>query len=86
MKNNTVTAEQIETIFNNSTMIIEKHFDKCTVVILRLPNGFVLVESSSCVDPENYDEQIGVDICVERLKDRVWELEGYKLQNELKGE
>ena len=49
----------------------------------QLPNGFVIVESSSCASPENYDVDMGVDICIERIKNKIWELEGYKLQNEL---
>ena len=55
-------------------------FGKCTIVAVQLKNGFVLVESSSCVDPINYSEAIGMSICIERIKNRLWELEGYKLQ------
>ena len=47
--------------------------------------GFVIVESSSCVDPINYSEVMGTSICIDRIKNKLWELEGYKLQNELGG-
>ena len=50
---------------------------------MQLPNGFVLTESSACVDPANYDEKLGYEICIKKLTERVWELEGYLLQNEL---
>lgn len=79
-KKNTVTNEMIEQIMNHSEVIVNTLFDKCTVVACKLPNGFVIVESSSCVDPENYDEKMGVDICMKRIIDKVWELEGYRLQ------
>ena len=46
--------------------------DKTTVVRAVLVNGFEIVESSSCVSPENYDEEIGVSICIDKIKDKVW--------------
>lgn len=55
-------------------------FDKCTLVCVKLENGFVLTESSACVDPANYNEEIGKEICFERIKNKIWELEGYRLQ------
>lgn len=79
----TVTIEQIDEIIENSEIIIQTDFDKCTIVACRLPNGFVIVESSACVCPENYDEQVGVDICLNKIKDKLWELEGYRLQEEI---
>jgi hypothetical protein len=51
------------------------------VADLALPNGFVIVQSSSCVDPANYDHELGTKICLERVEDKVWELEGYLLQS-----
>ena len=55
--------------------------DKTTIVTATLPNGFVIVESSSCVDASNYDHSIGEDICMGKIVDKVWELEGYRLQD-----
>ena len=77
---NTVTKQQIEDLFNNSEKKIEKYWDKCTVMTVQLQNGFTIVEHSACVDPKNYDEQIGIEICERKIKDKLWELEGYKLQ------
>lgn len=82
-KVNTVTQEQIDEILDNSEIEAWTVFDKCTVVVCQLPNGFVLVESSACVSPENYDEEMGVEICMNKITDKVWELEGYKLQEKL---
>ena len=80
---NTVTQERIDEIMENSEFIFQTIFDKCTVVACRLPNGFVIVESSACVDPDNYNEEMGVEICSRRIEDKLWELEAYKLQSEL---
>lgn len=84
-KKNTVTDERIEKVLNHSKVIVETVFDKCTIVACQLPNGFVIVESSACVDPKNYNEEVGVEQCMNRIVDKVWELEGYNLQTELNG-
>lgn len=54
--------------------------DKTTLVRAILVNGFEIVESSSCVDPANYDEEVGKDICLAKIKDQVWYLLGFLLQ------
>ena len=79
----TVTKERIEEIMTKSNIVVDTVFGKCTVVSCRLPNGFVIVESSACVDPDNYDEDMGVEICLDRIENKIWELEGYRLQEEL---
>lgn len=76
----TITEEYIAEIMENSEFEIHTVFDKCTIVSCRLPNGFVITESSACVSHENYNEDIGVDICMEKIANKVWELEGYRLQ------
>lgn len=58
-------------------------FDKCTVVACKLPNGFVLVEYSACISPENYDPEIGERNCRDKIINKLWELEGYRLQTEV---
>lgn len=80
MSNNKVSQEQVDKIFNQSMVDYHTIFNKCTVLTVQLPNGFIIVESSACVDPANFDEQIGADICTERVKNKIWELEGYLLQ------
>lgn len=54
--------------------------DRTTVVRCVLRNGFEIVESSSCVDPKNYSEEMGRDICIGKIKDKIWELLGFLLQ------
>ena len=59
--------------------------DKCTVVRAVLRNGFEIVESSACVSAENYDEAMGAEICLEKIKDKVWFLLGFLLQSAVHG-
>ena len=80
---NTVTQSVIDELMESCDIAVTTAFDKCTIVACKLPNGFVIVESSSCVDPDNYDEDMGVDICMKNIENKLWELEGYLLQNKL---
>ena len=59
--------------------------DKTTVVQALLRNGFEIVESSACVSAENYDEKLGREICLGKIKDKVWFLLGFLLQTAVPG-
>jgi len=59
---------------------------ECTTVVrCVLRNGFTIVESSSCVDPKNYSEEMGRDICIGKIRDKIWELLGFLLQTAVNG-
>lgn len=76
-----VTQEEITNIIEKSEKkVFHRVFDKQCVVVIKLENGFTVVGESACVDPENYDEQIGYDIAIKSIEKRLWELEGYLLQ------
>ena len=83
MTQNTITQEQINTLLADSEIEVSTRFGKVTVVSVRLPHGFVLTEACGAVDPANYDEKIGRDICLGRIKNKLWELEGYALSKQL---
>ncbi|MEM8598351.1 MAG: Gp49 family protein [Bacteroidota bacterium] len=68
----------IDQILAESEVVVYDMGRKTTAVHLTLPCGFEMVESSACVDPNRYDQSLGYQICMERLKNRVWELEGYR--------
>lgn len=75
-----VTQEQIDILLNNSDIEVKTVFGKCTTVAVKLKNGFILTESSACVDPANYDAELGKKLCLQHIENRLWELEGYALQ------
>lgn len=54
--------------------------DKTTVLHTTLKNGFIISESSSCVDPANFDMAMGAEICVKKTKDKIWGYLGFLLQ------
>lgn len=74
--NNTITVENVEKFIKEIN--VQTLGEKTTIVQATLVNGFV--ESSSCVDPVNYDEEIGTGICLERIKNQVWHHLGFLLQ------
>lgn len=80
---NRVNKKDIDNILKDTLIKVEKYGDKTTILKATLPNGFVIIESSSCVDPANFDMKMGEEICMDKLVNKIWELEGYKLQSEL---
>lgn len=76
-------VDYIDMLLADSQFNFTKVFDKCMIVACKLPNGFVIVESSSCIDPEDYDEDIGIDICLSRIKMRIAEMEAYVSHEEM---
>lgn len=80
---NAMTDKDIKALLDAAEVKVETSFGKCTTVWVKLENGFVLCESSACVDPANYDEALGRELCMKRIEDRLWELEGYALQKAL---
>lgn len=59
--------------------------EKTTVVQVELLNGFIITESSSCVDLANYDHELGTKIATDRAKNKIWELLGFVLQTAVNG-
>ena len=83
-KMNTVTQEQVDSaIIETEIQTIELVGKKHTLVAVKLKNGFTVIETTTCVDPANYSEEIGADICLSKIKNEIWKLEGYNLQTQL---
>lgn len=54
--------------------------NKTTLVLLILENGFEIIGTSACVNPAEYDHEIGRSLARKRAIDKIWELEGYRAQ------
>jgi hypothetical protein len=59
--------------------------EKTTLVRVVLVNDFELVEASACVDKANYSEEIGAEICLGKIKDKIWAYLGFLLQTGVGG-
>ena len=80
---NTVTQADVDGFIAKKEVSTVK--TNTTLVIVTLVNGFILTESSACVDPANYDEKYGAEICMEKIKDTIWFLLGFLLQCGING-
>ncbi|MBZ6397042.1 MULTISPECIES: Gp49 family protein [Pantoea] len=54
-----------------------------TVCIIELENGFKVEGTSACVDPSNYNEEIGQKCAFDNAFEKIWPLEGYLLKETL---
>lgn len=52
----------------------------CTLV---LENGFTVTGQSACASPENFNEVLGQQYAYANAVEKVWELEGYLLKEQL---
>lgn len=56
---------------------------KCIICEITLKNGFTVRGESACVSKDNFNQEIGERISFENARNKVWELEGYALQERL---
>lgn len=81
---NTVTQAEVNENMKDVVVRTVVEFEKpTTYVTIRMKNGFTLRESTTCVDPANYNEEIGKALCLKRLEEKVWYLLGYALQERM---
>lgn len=80
-KNNTITKEHLQSIIKD--VDYTRMGEKTTICLITLKNNYEVVGSSACVDPENFDEQVGRDIAFDKAFEKLWLLEGYILQDDL---
>jgi hypothetical protein len=79
-----IQRNEIEAILLESK-IDDYRVGNCTIVVCTLPGNFTLVAKSGTIDPKAYDHNKGVEICMEEITDKVWELEAYRrVTNELR--
>lgn len=83
---NKVEASHVQSMSDSLSFKFERIGDSTvTVCCAFLPNGFqVATGESACVDPANYDQELGEKYAKERAVkiagDKIWELEGYLLK------
>ena len=81
---NIVTKKQVQDNMKDVIVNTAYEFDKpVTYVTVRMNNGFTLRESTTCVDPSNYSESIGAEICLKKIENEVWKLLGFLLSETL---
>jgi hypothetical protein len=56
--------------------------EKTTICVLTLKNGFEVIGKAGCINPENYNHEIGSQIARGRAVDQIWLVEGYLRQQQ----
>ena len=80
---NRLTEEDIDAIQAQCKEDVWEPFPGITIVAWNLPNGFTISDQSGCVDPDAYSREIGVGICREHLRDKLWVLYGFLLKDQI---
>ena len=77
-----LTQEDINTKIKDAKFTILED-GRTTICNLYLENGFTVRGESACVSKENFNKDIGEQIALENAKEKVWELEGYLLAEDI---
>lgn len=79
MSENKITERHVKDTVQQVDWLKPLGNPKMTICVMTLRNGNSVVGISACVDPANYDENIGRQIASKKALDKIYELEGYLL-------
>jgi len=51
-----------------------------TICAVTLPNGFTVIGTSAAVSEENFDINKGREVALDKVRDKLWELLGFRLK------
>jgi hypothetical protein len=81
--NNRVTPQEIEDLLSNAQTEEHIFWNKELAVSYKLASGFTIAGRGACIDPANFDLEIGRKVAREDAASQLWQLEGYRKQLEL---
>lgn len=77
-----LSPEKIDTTIVGATYTILPS-GKCIICELTLRNGYTVRGEACVVSKENFNQEIGEKVSFENARDKIWQLEGYLLQEKL---
>lgn len=80
---NKITKESLDHLVAQSDVTYNNLAGTLTHCMVALPCGFQVTGESACVDPANYDKELGEKYALEQAVEKLWPLEGYLLANDL---
>lgn len=78
---NVVEQSRVQELIDNAKFEQTVLHGQVYVLSCKLPTGYVITESTTCIDIANFDEEVGKEICINKIVDKIWELEGYLVKN-----
>lgn len=82
---NKITEKHIKSLLDNAETQEVVFWNKELVVSFKLESGFTVLGRGVCVDPANFNLEVGRKVARENAENKLWELEGYRLQLILAG-
>ena len=73
--------EVVATVVDEDYHVFPK--TQLTVCCLTLRNGFTVTGESACVDPANFNKEIGEEIAKNKAISNIWGFEAYLLQQKI---
>ena len=80
---NKITKEDLEHLVAQSATTFTNPAGTLTHCVITLPCGYTVTGESACVDPANYDKELGEKYALEQAIEKLWPLEGYLLANDI---
>lgn len=77
-----VTKDHLDHIVAQSQTTFTNPVGTLTHCVITLPCEFTVTGESACVDPANYNKELGEKYALENAVEKLWELEGYLLAND----
>lgn len=77
-----LTPENIEAAIDTEEYI-EVDSTTTTLCVLNLWNGFVITGKSVCIDPADFNAEIGRQIARKDAVGQIWQLERYRILSEI---
>lgn len=79
---NKVTKDDLDHLVAQSKTTFTNPAGTLTHCVITLPCGYTITGESACVDPANYNKELGEEYALEQAVDKLWPLEGYLLAND----
>lgn len=79
-----VTKDQVLAAIKGETYSVLPN-GRTTVCQLTLQNGFTVEGSSACVDPQEFNAELGKQVARQNAESKVWEILGYELATLMSG-
>ena len=59
------------------------YWDTLTICVVEVENGYKVVGTSACADPQEYNQELGMELAYKDALNKLWPLEGYLLCQDL---
>lgn len=73
-----VLKEDVDLFMGDPTTF--KIDEKTLLVSVKTKTGFVTHDAASCVDPKNFDKEIGTEVGMDNIRGKIWGHLGFVLQ------